>query len=234
MDAQTKLLESYILGAWFIKIRLVSSRRQLWAPETSIIHLENAALQLRKICEMLAYLCIAAAGIEGFKAPRSLKGYQVGNVIRHLNKNGALKFPQLARLEKNDDPNSMADWTLNINSPTEADMQRVELIHERTHRVLHEMSPFAEFFNLEDQKVSLAHGLNAIRSDHQWLWNRLWQHAVTLNEAIFFINLGDNFNSDRPQIIKHEKLHPGELTVNFDPDWLADFTGSINWTEFDN
>ncbi|MCF1461225.1 hypothetical protein FS827_07800 [Agrobacterium vitis] len=222
-------LKSYILGAWFIKIRLISSRRQLWAKELSIIHIENAALQIRKICEMLSYMSLAMAKFNGYEAPKSLKGYEVGRVIKSLNAKDELKFPRFARLLKNEGSD---DWSLNIDGIQDEDLVRIKLIHERTHRALHEISPFEEIPHSEDAESFLKTSLNAIRLDHQWLWNRFWQHALMIDDKMLFIDLGDNTSNSRPTIIKYASLYDGEILVDFDPDLLSDFTGKIDWNDY--
>lgn len=232
MDKESDALRKYIQGAWFIKIRLISSRRQLWGPNISLIHCENAALQFRKICEMLADICISIAEYDGFKPPKSLKPWQVGKVFKYLQKNSILKFPQISRLEKSvAQPDST--WIMNIEPLNDGDVDRIERIHERTHLLLHEYSPLEEFPVAEDARQALPALVNALRADHQWLWNRLWQHAFLIDGKILFINFGDHSNSSKPQVIKHEDIHKGQLEVDFDPQLLADFSCPIDWTKFD-
>ena len=74
MDQNRKLhLQRYLLTAWVLKIRLMSGRRQLWDAQTSLIHVENASLQIRKSCEAIAHLCMTAAEIEGNGVNSKLK-----------------------------------------------------------------------------------------------------------------------------------------------------------------
>ncbi|MEI2296475.1 hypothetical protein [Ensifer sp. MJa1] len=234
MFSQDDLVKKYVLGAWFLKIRLISCRRQLWASETSLIHLENAALQLRKVCEMISYLCIAAAAIEekDFSIPR--QGFKVGATFKHLKRTNKLVFPQFASLTPNEDAGCKTDWHLDVAPHNADDVERVELIHELTHRVLHEFSPFRPFPVPADAPASIRADLNALRSDHQWLWNRFWQHAVTIKDTIFFVSLGDPSDSSGPHVMKHVSLLPGNVEIAFDPEYLADFTGPVDWAQFDN
>ncbi len=62
--SKIELLERYIQAAWVLKIRLMSSRRQLWDKQYSLIHLENSLLQLRKICEGISYMCVIATEVD--------------------------------------------------------------------------------------------------------------------------------------------------------------------------
>ncbi len=232
---QKELVGSYLLGAWFLKIRLMSSRRQLWAKEASIIHLENAALQFRKICEMISYMCIAASGIETGEIPTSLKGFQVGLVLDALAKGGNLHFPRPARLSQQEiQEGDTQRWSLDIAAATAVDISRIRSIHQQTNQMLHEISPLGKIPNGNDAPASVYSTLLAMRADHQWMWNRFWQHAILINEKILFINLGETDQHERPTIIKHEDLLKEEIHVQFDPDCLADFSGKIDWSEFDD
>ncbi|KSV76844.1 hypothetical protein N183_03070 [Sinorhizobium sp. Sb3] len=233
MFSQDELVKKYVLGTWFLKIRLISCRRQLWANQVSLIHLENAALQLRKACEMISYLCIAASGIEEGSLSSPRQGYKVGATFKQLKGRNELKFPQRATLSQIDDATSKADWRLDIEPLDDDDVHRVERIHERTHRVLHEFSPFRPLPNATDAPAAILSDQNSMRGDHQWLWNRFWRHAIMIREMILFINLGDPSNSSRPQVVKHERLHSGDVEIAFDPEYLADFTGPVDWAQFD-
>lgn len=230
------LLQKYLLGVWVLKIRLISSRRQLWANDTSLIHLENGALQLRKMCEMLAYLCVAISGLKSGELKKSRRGYQVGEVLSSLESNKNLNFPRQARLtlvdeETNSQPQR---WKLDISDAKPEDVVRLRKIYEQTHKILHEFSPFRGFPLPEESPQVLASVLNAMRADHQWLWNQFWQHAVFIDKSLLFINLGADDEHSRPTIVKSENLDSGEVAVDFDPDFLADFSGKVMWSDYEN
>jgi len=72
-QSRKDLTERYIRTSWIIKIRLMSSRRQLWDKQVSLIHLESACLQMRKVCECIAQLCLIAADINFNDIPRKLR-----------------------------------------------------------------------------------------------------------------------------------------------------------------
>lgn len=230
---RSDLVARYLLGAWFLKIRLMSCRRQLWAKEVSLIHLENAALQFRKICEMIAHLSLISSGLDGKPAPKSLKGYQVGLVFKDLKDRGILNFPRRARLEKGQPEGSGRDrWTLTIDEVNIEDVSRIELIHEQVNQGLHEYSPMKSPLNFEFAKAELFQNILAMRADHMWLWERFWQHSISIEKHIFFIDLGSVDKPDRPKLVKTEGLADEEVDVDFDPDFLADFSGEIDWSEF--
>ena len=89
----------YLLVAWIFKIRLLSSRRRLWGEETSLIHIEESSLQMRKCCEAIAHLCLIASGIDGIKVTKGQKkNYQTGSLFKELDRLGVLRFPNVARL----------------------------------------------------------------------------------------------------------------------------------------
>lgn len=230
---QKELVERYLLGAWFVKIRLMSSRRQLWANEASLIHLENSALQLRKICEMISYMCIAAAGLETGTISRSLKGYKVGSILRALEKSNTLRFPRHARLSNEQADQVPRRWKLDIAATHTADIARTESIHERTHKVLHEFPLFGSFPNQTDTPGVLIETRNAMRADHQWLWNRFWQHAIFIGDQLLFVDFGDVQQHDCPTIMMHEGFLNEDIALSFDANFLADFTDKINWAEYE-
>ena len=232
---QKELSERYVLGAWFVKVRLMSSRRQLWAREASLIHLENSALQFRKICEMISRMCIAASGFETGTILKSPKAYQVGAVLKALADANKLHFPRHARLaQQPTTDDGTGRWTLDISETTQEDISRIKFIHEQTHKVLHEFSLFGNFPDRNDAPTSVYATLQAMRVDHQWLWNRFWQHAIFINGNLLFVNMGDASRYECPTIIKQKDLLKENVKLDFDPDYLADFSGEIDWSEFND
>lgn len=235
---RTDLLVRYIRTCWIIKIRLMSARRRLWEKEVSLIHLENAGLQLRKICEGVMHLAIIAGEIEFGDLPKGLrKLHQVGKVLKLLDKNDRLKFPLRARLELSEEKAQGSIWKLNVSDrQIRGDLDRVIAVWNRTGNLMHERTAFKDWPGEREEAVhSLSHDLNAIRADHQFLWNFLWQHSMRLTATeVFFLNMLNMDTATRPQIVSMEDFVEGNLHFDFDPDYFTDFTGEIDWSEYDD
>jgi hypothetical protein len=227
------LIERYVRAAWILKIRLISARRQLWADQASLIHLESALLQMRKVCEGIAYMCVVASEVEAEVIDTDLrKNYRVGAVFKLLSRRGTLNFPSHARLTPQDTSRTPAVWQLVQTAPVSEEIDRVSKIHTRCGTALHEFSAFSDWPpSSEIAKQHLWTNLNAVRGDHQWLWNRFWQQAITLRSRLFFIDLGDGCKSSQPFAMKESGLVDGDLKIEFDPEYLADFSGALTWSE---
>ena len=228
-----ELIERYVRAAWIFKIRLLSSRCQLWSDQASLIHLESALLQMRKACEGIAHMCVVASEVESEVVDARLrKDYRVGAVFKLLSRRGALHFPGHARLTPQDTSRVPAVWQLVHTAPVSEEINRVSKIHTRCGTALHETPPFSDWpSSSEVAKQHLAANLNAVRGDHQWLWNRFWQQAITLRSALFFIDLGDCCKSSQPFVVRESGLVEGDLKIEFDPDYLSDFSGTLKWSE---
>ena len=230
--SKIELLERYIQAAWVLKIRLMSSRRQLWDKQYSLIHLENSLLQLRKICEGISYMCVIATEVDQEEKFENFRRSYKVEKLKKLQKKHSLKFPQKTKLFKKEKQEEKTIFQLDIES--EVDPQKIIDINKRCNSFLHEFTPFMDWNTNEiETKQSLVHSRNQVRLDHQWLWNHFWQHSITLKDKLFFIDLGDVTQSSQPTIIKDEGLVSEELNVKLDPDFIADFTGIINWEEYE-
>jgi|GEM_PF-5048182 len=216
-----------------LKIRLMSARRTLWANEFSLIHIESAALQMRKICEALAYICVLSADIEFDATHGQNSDFQVGKTFVRLERQNKLLFPRKARLEPSEESDSNTKWSLKIEENTDSRRNRVREIHNRCGNILHEFQPDFPFPDSGKIDSWLLHQLNGVRSDHQWLWNEFWQHANFLKNQLFFVSLGDNADAnDRPMLISVEGFLEQHPILDFDPNFLPDFTGRVDWSEF--
>ena len=76
-DTPEVLAAKYIKGCWILKIRLMSSRRLLWKNEFSLIHFEQAVLQIRKITEGYAQLNLLLGQIEHSEIPNKIKNIRI-------------------------------------------------------------------------------------------------------------------------------------------------------------
>lgn len=236
-QSRKDLTERYIRTSWIIKIRLMSSRRQLWDKQVSLIHLENACLQMRKVCECIAQLCLIAADINFNDIPHGLrKNYKVGKILNHLKKKNRLKFISRARLKCADEESTPRIWILDNKDPQDEDRQRVVKIFDNCGNILHETSAYKPFPCTTDEAAgTLLQTRNAIRADHQWLWNFMWQHAIQIVDSkIFFVDFKDNNAITKPLLIKHDGFLDQELDFEFDPEFISDFVGPVNWDEFDD
>jgi hypothetical protein len=188
---------------------------------------------MRKVCEGIAYMCVIASEVEHEVVDARLrKNYRVGEVFKLLSKRGELHFPGHARLTSKDTSRKPAVWQLVHTAPVSDDIDRVSEIHTRCGTALHEFHPFSDWpAASEVARQHLAMNLNAVRGDHQWLWNRFWQQAITLRSALFFIDLGDCCKSSRPFVMKESGLVEGDIKIEFDPGYLADFSGALIWSE---
>jgi len=50
---------------------------------------------------------------------------------------------------------------------------------------------------------------------------------------LFVVNLDDQTQASRPIIIKVEGFLDEEPFIDFDPDYVADFRGVIDWKDYD-
>ena len=227
------LLERYVRATWILKVRLISARRQLWADQASLIHLESALLQMRKVCEGIAQMCVIASEVKTeTHDPGLRKDYKVGAVFKLLSKRKSLYFPGHARLTKRDGTENPAVWDLSTTAATQDDIDRVSKINSRCGTALHEFHPLTDWpSSSDDTRQHLAINLNAVRGDHQWLWNRFWEHAITLRSSLFFVSLDDCTQASRPFVVKDNGLVEGDLAIEFDAEYLADFSGALVWSD---
>lgn len=230
-----ELTAHYIRTAWVLKIRLMSSRRLLWDTQVSLIHVESALLQIRKACEAICYLCVIAAELEdeAFK-PRLRKSYRVGEVLKGLSARGNLWFPGLARRTERTRNGDQTVWQLDLTASEQTDIDRLGKLHSLCGQLLHEFSPFLKWPASDPEAQHLLGPmLNQCRSDHQWLWNRFWHHFVTIRGALLCVDLGDQSEASQPFVIKQDTLLDDDVTVEFAADFVADFTGKVDWSLYD-
>jgi hypothetical protein len=225
------LLETYVRAAWILKIRLLSARRHLWGDVKSLIHAETAQLQIRKSCESIGYMCVIAAEIEHEALLKNhRKDSKLGRLLKVLEREEKLNFPRLARLTKVAE-GEPAKWQLTTEPVEEADKKRLEIIHEKSGNLLHEPALHKAGWpkNSDLARKKLDDQFVAIRGDHQWIWNRFWQHSIQLRNNLLFVSLGDASSNSQPWIIKQNGLLAEDLNLDFDPDYLADFNGPFDW-----
>ena len=227
-----ELLERYVSGAWALKIRLQSARRQLWDRHASLIHLENSALQVRKCCELVAKLCIIAADFHDQKCSQKLmKSHRVGEVFKSLQRQDRFHLPQSINFKKID-AGPPARWHIEIAEVDNADAGRLSAIHSQTGNLLHELSLYERFVKAHEGPEIIFSTRNAIRADHQWIWNKFWQHMIWMRGEFFCVQLGEVFDSTRPTVMKNDGFTEKELNPDFDPDFLSDFYGKIDWSKY--
>jgi hypothetical protein len=225
-----ELIGRYLRGAWVLKIRLMSARRQLWDHQTSVIHIENAVLQMRKSCEAICYLCLVAAEIDLVEVSKALYGdYRVGATLKKLPGKGVDHFPRFSRLSQKAANEENSGWELDRHDLDPTDIDRVIAISNQCGNLLHENNFYRNLGSLTKQDIWL--NLNALRADNQWLWNRFWHHSVVLQHGWFFISLGDMASASQPMMIREEGFLQEELELGFDPDLIADWTGIVDWPE---
>lgn len=229
------LLKHYLRMCWVIKIRLMSCRVHLWQPEVSLIHLETAALQISKICEGVMALCLIAGNIDRKDIPKKYqKKYRVGEVLKYLEHNNMLRLPHRARLTQASE--KQGHWFLKIHNADEPEMlKRIITTWNKTGNILHEFSSPDIWPDTEETAVTMLLGeLNAIRSDHQFLWNYLWQHALILETTeIFVVNMVAADETTRPTIIRMENFGDINLDFAFQPKFVSDFSEPIDWDHLD-
>ena len=188
---------------------------------------------MRKVCEGIAQMCVIASEVESeTHDPGLRKNYKVGAVFKLLSKKKSLHFPSHARLTKQENTQDPAIWKLVTAAPSQQDIGRVSKIHTRCGTGLHEFHPFTDWpSSAETGRQQLAVNLNAVRGDHQWLWNRFWQHAIMLRHNLFLVDLADDTQASMPFVIKQNGLVQGGLHIEFDADYLADFSGRVVWSD---
>lgn len=230
------LVERYLRTCWIIKLRLMSARRQLWDHQgCSLIHLENSCLQIRKSCEGIAQLCLVAAHVEHDTIPAKIrKKYEVGRIFKYLKSIRKFKFISRARMLPLKNEKNSKKWLLKKEEPDENDVNRVIKIFNRCGNVLHENSAFGPFpSDLDEAVATIAHNRNAIRADHQWLWNFLWQHAILLTDSpVFFIDFHSDDDTCAPGVVQYKGFLDEDVEFDFHPDYIADFSGPIDWNEY--
>jgi hypothetical protein len=226
-----QLLERYVQAAWVLKLRLISARRNLWADTTSLIHIETALLQLRKSCEAIGYLCVLAAEVEFERMfSKHRKSSEVGKIFKALKAADALRFPRPARRILEKEEAGKSHWRLEVDDARDEDHKRVARIQSRSGDLLHEKSPYIDWPSNPEAAIDTLVSLrNAVRRDHQWLWNRFWVHSVSFRHGIFVVELGQDTNFSQPMIIKQDTLVEEDLVVRLDPGFVADFHGELKW-----
>lgn len=227
-----ELVNRYFHVAWVLKIRLISSRRQLWDRHISLIHVENAALQIRKCCEAIGYLSLILSEMEHSRIGKKYyKDYKVGHLIKDLEKMGKLVAPCPSRLSHEPGEDRPLHWLMRIQKAGREELGRVAAIHKRCDQVMHEYSPLRDLpANEKEALGALRHDVNGARGDHQWLWNTYWHHAAFIKGKLFFMELTELDRATPPRIIKDGDLAQSNPTVRFEPEYLADFSGIVNWS----
>ena len=223
-----ELLAKYVRACWVLKIRLMSARRHLWASQTSLIHIENALLQMRKACETIGYLCLIAAEVDVSRVPsRADRINALGKVLKRLPANGRRHLPAQARLLPREERKMGTVWELHIGQSETDDVNRIKRIHARSGQLLHDEVLYREFEKLS--KGALLGDLNTVRGDHQWLWNRFWQRCVELRGTHFFVKLGNECGVSPPFAIKQQVLDAEDIKIAFDPNIICDFDVPVDW-----
>lgn len=230
---QNELVSGYIRTAWIFKIRMMSSRRQLWGPEVSKIHIESAVLQIRMACECIASMCLLLAELNNSQIAENLKKqYRPGQIFNALISADALNFPNLMRIDGKPESGEPTTWTMNIDKHTDGDISDVKKIWSMAGNFLHEVSPF------KDHPLNATYGeryiftmLEEWKGHHQWLWNRFWCHAVQIDEELFCIDLQSTSEATCPQVILAKGIVEGDIKTDFDAKALADFNETIIWSE---
>ncbi len=192
---------------------------------------------MRKICECIAQLCLIAADINFKDIPKKIrKMYEVGKILNYLKKRNRLKFISRARLKCADEDSTPRLWILDIKDPQDEDRQRVVKIFNSCGNIIHETSAYKPFpCTTEEAAGTLLDTRNAVRADQQWLWNFMWQHAIQIVDSkIFFVDFKDKNVITKPLLIKHDGFLDQELDFEFDPEFVSDFVGPVNWDEFDD
>ncbi len=223
------LVKDYLTIAWVLKIRLISARLQLWHDLTSVIHIEFALLQMRKICEAITRLCLIAGNIDGLAVSKQdYNEFAVGKVLKKVIDRGSKHFPRSARLHGPDTTDGMGRWELNMTADLDpAEPKRIIKIWNECGKFLHDPMLYKVINEISFEAV--ASNLNAIRGDNQWIWNRFWHHSVLIENTWFFINLGDVGNSSQPMIISESGFLGEMKPLEMDPKLIADFNEPIDW-----
>tara|TARA_R110001592_G_scaffold61215_4_gene186482 strand:+ start:59 stop:781 length:723 start_codon:yes stop_codon:yes gene_type:complete len=230
-DDQILALNKYLKSAWVFKLRLMSSRRHLWAKECSLIHIETSVLQIRKCCEAIGFMSLSMAGIEGVNLKkRERKTKYPGEIFATLDRLSITTFPRRARFSQHGNEEQTNIWKLEIDSNPIEDKKRVKNIFSFSGDILHEFHPE----NKDDFYSNYSHQnlfdmLNIWRGHHQWLWNSFWCHAAIINEELFCINLGSTENINKPQVIAENGLATNVGNIELDPKAILDFDGPFNW-----
>jgi hypothetical protein len=177
-------------------------------------------------------MCVVAAEFEHeLIDARMRKNYRVGEVLKALQARNALVFPALARLSEHKKMGDQTAWQLAISQLHPADIKRLGKLHSQCGSAVHEFNLDHKWPSIEDHaRQTLASTLNTVRGEHQWLWNRFWQQAITIRNSLVFIDLGDPNTATRPIVIKQDTLVDGELCIDFEPQFLADFSEPIAWS----
>jgi hypothetical protein len=182
---------------------------------------------------MIAYLCLLSAEMDGFTIhKRQKKNYRAGEVFEYLDGIGASQLPYFSRLLKDESQTEQDKWNLNIEKIDKSDVQRLKNIYIQSNAILHEYSPFERLAGPNMMRASLNSSRVAMQVDHQWLWNRLWQHAFFIEGKFTVISLGHDETLEQPHAVKQEGLFEDDIKLDLDPELVADFSGSIDWSLF--
>ena len=211
----------------------MSLRRALWGSQFSYIQLENCLLQMRKVCEGYAQLNLLVSHIEFEDLPGKLISfYQVDKIIKGLRKLDKKHPLSRGRMELVEPDATPRRWHLHVDPITQEDEDRVIGIWTQCGRFLHDKTAFHDWPSPEESGHVLSKNLNALRVDHQWFWNLIWEHCTWFTAAdVFFVRLGDTNQFSRPFLMKQEG-HFEVRDFEFDPQYLADFDGEIDWDEY--
>lgn len=165
--------------------------------------------------------------------PNSKKrGWNALTILQYLSEQQKLVFPAAARLKVKERVGDKQVWEMLVSEDNPDDVKKLKSIIKNTQRLLHDHSSYLDVLTNHLSQETLAHNLNAVRADHQWLWNRFWHHHANIRGKIFFVDLGNPSDTSCPTFVLQEGLFPADIDVNFDPNVLADFDGDIGWDEF--
>ncbi|MEO0551026.1 MAG: hypothetical protein AAFZ91_13990 [Pseudomonadota bacterium] len=124
---------------------------------------------------------------------------------------------------------------MNLEEVTDDEEDRLIDIWRKSGRWLHEESGFGTWPYPEAQAhYVLGQNLNALRSDHQWIWNLLWSHYASFTKTeVFCVQFGEKDYLEKPILIKPEGQF--DVTdVDFDPKFLGDMPDKIDWSFYDD
>jgi len=231
-------IERYIQTSWIIKIRLMSARLQLWDEHYSLIHLENACLQIRKICECIAQLCLISADINSQDYPRKWrKNCAADKILKWLREDYPLNFLIRVNLTLFDSESMPRRWNLELKEPLEEDRDRVIKIFTSCGEILHQTSPYKPFpYTIKEAPEGFMNTRNAMRDNLVWLWNFIWGHRILIADPafkLFCVYFQSRKDMERPVLIIPDGLLNREIEFEFDPEFISDFLLPLNWNKFD-
>lgn len=183
MPDATQLGKDYNFYMGLIKQRLVQSEKILAKKEISILETETIALQIRKICEALAYACLLALNFkENGVVKKYLKEYSADKIINYVVRIDRNCFPTPIHIEINPETRFHQSRPVEGRIPTPAEIFEA---YRSCHPLLHEFKHNNNVTAENNPKETLSNAVTMLKALTK-------VHQVKIGDTFVVVIMGDS------------------------------------------